>query len=72
MTRATRALVFESFEDYWGPFEDGGSRASLPYRGLPGEVQEGIRAEVRRRLGAFTSGGQFVMEVDMLFATGRR
>jgi ubiquinone/menaquinone biosynthesis C-methylase UbiE len=72
VTRATRTLAFESFEDYWGPFEDGGSRASGPYHRLPPDVQESIRAEVRRRLGMFASGGRFVMEVDMLFGTGRR
>ena len=71
-TRATRELHFRSFEDYWGPVEDGGSRASAPYRELPRDAQENIRAEVRRRLGAFASGGRFLMEVDMLFAVGRR
>ena len=65
-------LHFESFEDYWGPVEDGGSRASAPYRELPRDAQESIRAEVRRRLGVFASGGRFLMEVDMLFAIGRR
>lgn len=72
VTCATRELAFESFEDYWGPVEDGGSRASVPYRELPRDTQESIRAEVRRRLGMFASGGRFIMEVDMLFATGRR
>jgi ubiquinone/menaquinone biosynthesis C-methylase UbiE len=72
VTRATRELAFESFEDYWGPVEDGGSRASAPYRELPRDAQESIRAEVRRRLGVFASGGRFLMEVDMLFAIGRR
>lgn len=72
VTRATRELTFESFEDYWGPVEDGGSRASAPYRELPRDAQERIRAEVRRRLGVFASGGRFVMEVDMLVAIGRR
>ena len=46
--------------------------APAPYRELPRDAQENIRAEVRRRLGAFASGGRFLMEVDMLFAVGRR
>lgn len=72
VTRATRELAFESFEDYWGPIEDGGSRASVPYRELSRDAQDSIRAAVRRRLGMFASGERFVMQVDMLFATGRR
>jgi len=72
VTRETRELAFESFQDYWGPVEDGGSRASAPYRELPPSAQESVRAEVRRRLGGFAVGERFVMEVDMLLASGRR
>ncbi len=72
VTRETRELAFESFQDYWGPVEDGGSRASAPYRELPPGAQESVRAEVRRRLGGFAVGERFVMEVDMLLASGRR
>jgi hypothetical protein len=72
VTRETRELAFESFHDYWGPVEDGGSRASAPYRELPPDAQESVRAEVRRRLGVFAMGERFVMEVDMLLGSGRR
>jgi ubiquinone/menaquinone biosynthesis C-methylase UbiE len=67
-----RRLTFESFDDYWGPIEAGGSRASVPYRALPAQVQDEIRGDVRRRLRPFEADGRFAMDVTMLLATARR
>jgi ubiquinone/menaquinone biosynthesis C-methylase UbiE len=70
--RETRRIVFESFEDYWGPVEAGGARLGQAYRGLPEPAKRVVVEELRTRLAAFRSDGPIAMEADALQAFARR
>lgn len=72
VTRETRAIVFESFEDYWDPVEAGAGRSGQVYLGLPEPVRQAVREEVRHRLSQFASGGRLVMEAEALIGCGSR
>jgi ubiquinone/menaquinone biosynthesis C-methylase UbiE len=67
-----RELHFESFDDYWKPFETGGSRVSELYHRLPAEKRRAVRDEVRQRAAQFESAGRLAMTVESLFALARR
>jgi ubiquinone/menaquinone biosynthesis C-methylase UbiE len=72
VTRETREIAYESFEDYWEPIEAGGGRSGQVYRGLPEAARQAVREEVRERLSQFASGGRLVMEAEALIASGTR
>lgn len=67
----TREVAFESFDDYWGPVEDGGGRLGQIYKGLPDDARRAVIEEVRRRLRQFESNGRLVMQNEALIASGR-
>jgi SAM-dependent methyltransferase len=67
ITRETRPIAFESFEDYWGPVEEYGGRMGQIYKGLSDEARRAVREEVRQRMSGFQSNGRLVMEVEALF-----
>ncbi|MBI2152611.1 MAG: class I SAM-dependent methyltransferase [Candidatus Rokubacteria bacterium] len=67
VTRDVREIVFESFDDYWSPFEAGGGRFGQIYQGLPEDGRRAVTQEVRQRMSQFESNGRFVLEVETLF-----
>ncbi|MGH7408622.1 MAG: hypothetical protein ACREKF_11540, partial [Candidatus Methylomirabilales bacterium] len=67
VTRETRELAFESFNDSWGPIAAGGGRLGQAYLGLPEEVRRAVRKDVRKRIARFESNGRLVMEAEALF-----
>lgn len=68
--RDTRAGSFPSFDDYWAPIEQGAGSLPQAYRVLSEPSRRAVRAEVHERLAEFESGGQLMMSVEMLIATG--
>lgn len=72
VTRETREITYESFNDYWEPIEAGGGRSGQIYLGLPKAARHAVREEVRQRLSGFASGGRLVMEAEALLGCGRR
>lgn len=72
VTRETRELAFESFDDYWGPIEAGGGRLGQVYLGLPEQVRRAVREDVRKRIARFESNGRLVIEGEALFGFASR
>jgi ubiquinone/menaquinone biosynthesis C-methylase UbiE len=67
-----RRIGFADFEDFWGPIDAGGSRASQAYLTLPADARAAVKAEARERMAAFEdAAGRFVLDVDALFGSGR-
>jgi SAM-dependent methyltransferase len=67
-----RQLTFDSFDDYWSPFEAGGARPCQLYRRLPDQQRRAVVQEVREQVARFDSGGRLVMNVESLFGLARR
>jgi ubiquinone/menaquinone biosynthesis C-methylase UbiE len=70
--REIREHWFESFDDYWRPFEAGGGRHGQLYLRLPAMLRESVRDEVRERMAPFRVRGRLVMQAEVLFGTGER
>lgn len=67
VSRETRKIVFESFEEYWEPVEAGGGRLGQVYRGLSEGTRQAVREEVWKHLSQFESNGRLVMKAEALF-----
>lgn len=72
VAREVREIAYESFEEYWGPVEEGAGRSGQIYLNLRPAARHAVREEVRRRLSEFEAGGRLVMEADALVASGTR
>jgi SAM-dependent methyltransferase len=72
VTADRRQIVFDSFDEYWEPFEGGPGRVGQIYRRLPVAARRAVVDEVRRQVAEFEVGGQLVMDVESLFGRGRR
>jgi ubiquinone/menaquinone biosynthesis C-methylase UbiE len=70
--REIREHWFESFDDYWRPFEAGGGRHGQLYLRLPAMLRESVRDEVRERMAPFRVRGRLAMQAEVLFGTGER
>jgi ubiquinone/menaquinone biosynthesis C-methylase UbiE len=68
--REAREANFESFADYWAPFEDAAGSLPQAYRALPEGARCAVREEVQARLSEFESHGRLVMSIEMLIAAG--
>jgi ubiquinone/menaquinone biosynthesis C-methylase UbiE len=71
VTRETREISFESFDDYWAPIEEAAGSLPQAYRALPESSRRAVQEEVHARLAEFESGGRLVMKVEMLIGAGR-
>lgn len=71
VTRDRREIVFDSFDDYWSPFEAGGGRAGQLYQGLPEHARAAVRQEIRERITRFESDGRLVVPAESLFGIAR-
>jgi ubiquinone/menaquinone biosynthesis C-methylase UbiE len=63
--------VFESFDEYWRPIENGVGSLPQVYRALPEATRHAVRHEVKTGLARFDTDGRLAMSVEMLVAAGR-
>ena len=63
-------FVLPSFDAYYGPFERGGASTGQALAGLPKDIREAVREEVRRNLA--DTGGPVKVEAEYRIASGRR
>jgi SAM-dependent methyltransferase len=68
---ARRETSCESFDDYWGPIEEGAGSLPQAYQSLPEPARRDVRAQVRAGLAEFETGGRLVMPLEMVIAAGR-
>ena len=66
-----RRFPFASFEAYFAPIEGGLGPTGQAFAALPAEVRHVVCEEVRRQL-EDGAGGPIEVEVELLFACGRR
>jgi SAM-dependent methyltransferase len=66
-----RDAVFESFDEYWSPIEEGIGSLPQAYRALPDGIRQTVRREVEAGLSRFKTDGRLAMSVEMLIAAGR-
>jgi ubiquinone/menaquinone biosynthesis C-methylase UbiE len=71
VTPTRRETSFESFDDYWGPIEEGAGSLPQAYHSLPEPARRDVRAQVRAGLAEFETGGRLVMSLEMVIAAGR-
>jgi SAM-dependent methyltransferase len=71
VARESRAIKFESFDDFWEPVETG-SRAGAALRDLPEAARRAVRDDMRARLAPYETQGWLVMDCETLLASGRR
>jgi SAM-dependent methyltransferase len=71
VTLARRETSFESFDDYWGPIEEGAGSLPQAYHSLPEPTRRDVRAQVRAGLAEFETGGRLVMPLETAIAAGR-
>jgi hypothetical protein len=70
--REIREHWFESFGDYWRPFEAGGGRHGQLYLRLPPTLRESAHDEVRERMAPFRVCGRLAIQAEVLFGSGER
>jgi ubiquinone/menaquinone biosynthesis C-methylase UbiE len=66
-----RRFPFASFDAYFAPIEEGQGPTGQAFAALPAEVRHVVCEEVRRQLEG-GAGGPIEVEVELLFACGRR
>jgi hypothetical protein len=59
-----------SFNEYFEPYEHGAGAVGQAFISLPAEVRHSVREEVRRGFG--DTGGPLEIEVEFMFANGRK
>jgi len=71
--RETRRFSFPSFDAYFDPIAEGAGPWGVEYASLPADARERVREDLRRELeGGGASGGPVEIDVDILFASGRK
>lgn len=70
VTRDMREIVFDSFDDYWAPFEAGAGRLGQIYRSLPDEARRAVVEKVRACTRPFETNGRLAMKMESLVAFG--
>ena len=69
----TRRFTYPSFDAYFDPIVDGSGPWGVEYVSLPLDARERVKEDLRRELeGGGASGGPVEMDVDILFASGRK
>jgi hypothetical protein len=63
-------FVVPSFNEYSAPYERGADAVGQAFISLPAEVRHSVREEVRRSLS--DTGGPIEIEVEFMFASGRK
>jgi hypothetical protein len=72
-TLETRRFPFPSFEAYFEPIDAGCGNVALEYISLPPDVRPAVPEDVRREWeGAGVPGSPVEVEVEILFASGRK
>jgi len=72
-TTKTCRFPFRSFDDYFEPIEVGSGNVAVEYLSLVPEIRRAVREDIRRELeGAAASGGPIEVEVEVLYASGRK
>ena len=69
--REKRDGIFESFDEYWRPIEDGVGSLPHAYRALPEATRHAVRQDVKAGLARFDTDGRLAMSVEMFIAAGR-
>ena len=64
--RERRDTMFESFDDYWSPIEQGVGSLPQAYRALSEDTRRTVRHEVEARLARFRIGQQLRMSISRL------
>jgi ubiquinone/menaquinone biosynthesis C-methylase UbiE len=59
-----RTAQFDSFEDYWKPYEQGGGRLGQAYLSLSLDAQATVRRQVSIRLKAFVVDGRITLPLE--------
>jgi SAM-dependent methyltransferase len=65
------AQPFAGFEDYWTPFLSGATPTSAYAAGLPQDIQDAIKTELRRHLLGGDSDGPFTLTARAFAVRGR-
>jgi len=63
--------VFESFDEYWRPVEEGIGSMPQAYRALSDDARRAVRREVEKGLSRFQTGRELRMSLETLIAAGR-
>ena len=66
-----RDCIFESFDEYWRPIDDGVGSLPQAYRALPEATRHAVLQDVKAGLARFNTHGRLAMSVEMLIAAGR-
>ena len=67
-----REYTIDSFEDYWGPIEEGIGSIPQAYHALGEADRRSVREAVRARLGQYESAdGKLTMGLETLIGCGR-
>ena len=69
VTREVREARFESFDDFWTPYEQGGGRLGQAYLSLPLAVRGDVQRDVNRQLADFTLDAPITMTLEAYLAT---
>ena len=69
--RARCDTVFESFDEYWRPIEQGIGSMPQAYCALSDEARRAVRHEVEKGLSRFQTGRELRMSLETLIAAGR-
>lgn len=65
-----RVAQFDSFADYWDPYEQGGGRLGQAYLSLDPVARTMVRQQVRDRLRAFTIDGGITVPLEVFMGFG--
>jgi ubiquinone/menaquinone biosynthesis C-methylase UbiE len=70
VVRDARTAHFDSFEDYWKPYEQGGGRLGQAYLSLSPDAQATVRRQVSTRLNAFVVDGRITLPLEAFVGIG--
>ena len=69
VTREVREARFESFDDFWTPYEQGGGRLGQAYLSLPLGVRDDVQRDVKEQLVDFTLDAPITMTLEAYLAS---
>jgi len=67
-----RRIAFESFDDFFGPVENGAGMTGSAYIGLAPDQRDMVREEVFQDVLGSSSDGPFAIDMEVLIASGRK